>query len=83
MLIRTIRELYRWAEENNALDLPIGVQYQDEGGVYTGNTFEDCWSNYRGVDVEIMVKTGIHTSEIVDGRYHQIPLSDQPYILIK
>ena len=32
-------DLYNWAIENNALDLPIGLQYQDEGGYYEGNTY--------------------------------------------
>lgn len=32
-------DLYNWAIENDALDLPIGLQYQDEGGYYNGNTY--------------------------------------------
>ena len=35
----TIMDLYNWAIENDALDLPIGLQYQDEGGYYEGNTY--------------------------------------------
>lgn len=35
----TIMDLYNWAIENDALDLPIGLQYQDEGGYYDGNTY--------------------------------------------
>ena len=35
----TIMDLYNWAIENDALDLPIGLQYQDEGGYYNGNTY--------------------------------------------
>ena len=32
----TIRELYQWAEHNNALDLDIHIQYRDGGGYYNG-----------------------------------------------
>ena len=32
----TIRELYDWAKENNALDLDIEIQYRDDGGNYNG-----------------------------------------------
>ena len=32
----TIRELYEWAEANEALDLDIEIQYRDGGGYYNG-----------------------------------------------
>ena len=32
----TIRELYQWAEENDALDLEIEVQYRDGAAYYFG-----------------------------------------------
>ena len=32
----TIRELYKWAEENGALDLDIEIPYRDSGGYYYG-----------------------------------------------
>ena len=32
----TIRELYQWAEYNDALDLDIEIQYRDGGGSYCG-----------------------------------------------
>ena len=32
----TIRELYEWAEQNNALDYNIEIQYRDDGGLYMG-----------------------------------------------
>ena len=35
----TIKELYEWAVKNNAESLPVGVQFQDEGGTYSGDTF--------------------------------------------
>ena len=33
----TIRDLYKWAKENNALDLDVVVQYRDSGGYYSGS----------------------------------------------
>ena len=35
----TIKELYEWAVKNNAERLPVGIQFQDEGGTYSGDTF--------------------------------------------
>lgn len=35
----TIKELYEWAVKNNAENLPVGIQFQDEGGTYSGDTF--------------------------------------------
>ena len=35
----TIKELYEWAVKNNAESLPVGIQFQDEGGTYSGDTF--------------------------------------------
>ena len=35
----TIRDLYEWAVKNNAETLPVGIQFQDEGGTYSGDTF--------------------------------------------
>lgn len=32
----TVRELYEWAKENDALDLDIEIQYRDDGGYYYG-----------------------------------------------
>lgn len=32
----TIRELYEWAEQNNALDFDIEIPYRDGGGYYYG-----------------------------------------------
>lgn len=32
----TVRDLYKWAKENNALDLDVVVQYRDSGGYYEG-----------------------------------------------
>lgn len=47
----TIRDLYEWAVRNKVEDLPIGLQYQDAGGTYSGDTFAD-----RGPDHEIFVE---------------------------
>ena len=30
----TIRELYEWAEQNNALDFDIEIQHRDSGGYF-------------------------------------------------
>ena len=42
----TIRDLYEWAVKHNAENLPVGLQFQDEGGAYSGDTFSayisDC-----------------------------------------
>lgn len=35
----TIKELYEWAVKNNAEGLPVGIQFQDKGGAYSGDTF--------------------------------------------
>ena len=35
----TIKELYEWAVKNSAETLPVGIQFQDEGGTYSGDTF--------------------------------------------
>lgn len=32
----TIKELYEWAKDNNYENLPIGLQFQDDGGEYMG-----------------------------------------------
>lgn len=45
----TVKELYEWAKNHNAEDLEIGVQYQDAGGCYGGNTFENC----HNIDMEL------------------------------
>lgn len=81
--VKTIRELYKWAEENNVLDIPIGVQYQDDGGSYIGDTFDNCWSNYYGVSVSTRKKTGLHSHEVVNGKYRMKQLPDVPYVLIE
>ena len=33
----TIRELYDWANENNAVDLTIEIPYRDDDGFYIGS----------------------------------------------
>lgn len=32
----TIKELYEWAIENNAINMDIEIQYRDGGGYYYG-----------------------------------------------
>ena len=42
----TIKDLYRWAVRNNAENLPVGLQFQDEDEAYSGNTFTE-FPDYR------------------------------------
>ena len=42
----TIKDLYAWAVKNNVEDLPVGLQYQDMGGPYDGDTFSDMGLEY-------------------------------------
>ena len=43
----TIRDLYEWAIEDGVEDLPIGLQFQDEGGAYSGDTFSAYAHDYE------------------------------------
>ena len=43
----TIKELYEWAVENHVEDLPMGLQFQDGGGTYSGDTFTDFAPDYE------------------------------------
>ena len=43
----TIKDLYEWAVKNNAESLPVGIQFQDEGGAYSGDTFSAYASDYE------------------------------------
>lgn len=59
MKFTTIRDLYNWAVNNsddmdNLLDMPIGIQYQDGGGPYDGDTYEDGLQqvDYGNVDFD-------------------------------
>lgn len=43
--IRTVRELFEWAEQNGLADCPIGLQYQNEDGRDFYDTMNDrYWS---------------------------------------
>ena len=35
----TIKEIYEWAVKHKVENLPVGLQFQDGGGIYSGNTF--------------------------------------------
>lgn len=37
----SIEELYNWAKEHNVEKLRIGLQYQDGGGFYYGDTISE------------------------------------------
>ena len=43
----TIKDLYEWAVKNSAESLPVGLQFQDEGGTYSGDTFTDFAPDYE------------------------------------
>lgn len=43
----TIKDLYEWAVKNNAENLPVGLQYQDQSGAYGGDTFNDMGADYE------------------------------------
>ena len=43
----TIRDLYNWAVKKHVEDLPIGLQYQDMGGLYDGDTFSNMGLEYN------------------------------------
>lgn len=47
----TIKELCEWAVENHVEDLPIGLQYQDGGGSYDGDTFTE--EGMRDLNIEV------------------------------
>ena len=49
----TIRQLYEWAEKNNAVDYSIEIQYRDDGGEYAGR--ESLEEPYPYIDGEIVV----------------------------
>lgn len=43
----TIKDLYEWAVKRHVENLPVGLQYQDEGGAYSGDTFSDMGTDYE------------------------------------
>ena len=43
----TIKEIYEWAVKHKAENLPVGLQFQDEGGTYSGDTFSAYASDYE------------------------------------
>lgn len=45
----TIEDLYKWAVEHGYENLPVGLQYQDGGGSYNGDTWDDCREDVVGV----------------------------------
>lgn len=63
----TIRDLYEWAVKNHVEDLPIGLQYQDMGGPYDGDTFSDMGLEYdifHSIE-EVSLSTGSDTTKYV------------------
>lgn len=43
----TIKDLYERAVNHNAESLPVGLQFQNEGGTYSGDTFTAFSSDYE------------------------------------
>ena len=37
----SIADLYEWAKANGNEHLPLGLQFQDSGGTYNGDTYSD------------------------------------------
>lgn len=63
----TIKDLYAWAVKNNVEDLPVGLQYQDMGGPYDGDTFSDMGLEYdifHSVE-EVSLSTGSDKTKYV------------------
>lgn len=57
MKFTTIQDLYDWAVENKALDLPLGIEYQDEGGSYNTTSIENPYTtdNEEDETVELFI----------------------------
>lgn len=43
----TIKDLYEWAVKRHVENLPVGLQFQDDGGAYSGDTFSDMGADYE------------------------------------
>ena len=43
----TIKDLYEWAVKNSVENLPVGIQFQDGGGSYSGDTFTEFAPEYE------------------------------------
>ena len=54
----TIKDLYEWAIKNKVEDLPIGLQYQDAGGTYSGDTFADMGPDHEISIEKVSLSTG-------------------------
>lgn len=76
MKFTTIRDLYNWAVENSIdlLDIPIGLQYQDDGGTYKGNTYDNALQQveYGNKDYDASLFISVEND----------PRGDTPYILL-
>ncbi|MGN1179148.1 MAG: hypothetical protein ACI4SI_08930 [Candidatus Ornithospirochaeta sp.] len=54
----TLRNLYEWAVMNKVEDLPVGLQYQDAGGTYNGDTFADMGPDHEISIEKVSLSTG-------------------------
>lgn len=50
----TIAELYVWAENHDALDYEIRIQYRDEGGFYSGSSYLE-WGDLEVENGEVVM----------------------------
>ncbi len=48
----TIKDLYEWAVRHNVENLPVGLQFQDDGDVYRGDTFTE----YSDYEISVAIK---------------------------
>lgn len=48
--METIKELYDWAVLHGAEDFPVGLQCQDSGGSYWGDTFHDGMAVFAQIE---------------------------------
>lgn len=52
----TIRELYKWAEENNALDLPL-FRFEDDCFIGSNPKVDSvfCWDGNDGENIDMVI----------------------------
>ena len=52
----TIRELYKWAEENNALDLPL-FDFDEDCFITSVPKVDSafCWDGNNGEDIDVVI----------------------------
>lgn len=80
--IRTVRDLFEWAEQNGLADCPIGLRFQDEDYQYDGNTFDTIfWS--REPDTKVVTaskETKTYCDHVKNGNFKMTEHID--YVLL-